>query len=141
MNKQTKDPELENMLTEFDPPYESKEELAIGRMLDQYGIPFFYKQPTIIYAQGKNELWHPTFTLSSYGGFAIDYIAEPSGQDQRDSILKRQEIYNYNQIPSVVLGPKDLDTQDWGESLYKKLEQRLSQPIEAGNYAMSYSHQ
>ena len=141
MNEQTKNPELENMLTELDPPYEWKEELAIGRMLDQYGIPFFYKQPTIIYAQGKNEVWHPTFTLSRYGGFVIDYMAEPFGQDQRDSILKREQLYNYNQIPSVVLGPKDLNKPGWQESLYKKLGQRLPQPIEAGNYAMSYSHQ
>jgi len=141
MNKQTKNPELENMLTELDPPYEWKEELAIGRMLDQYGIPFFYKQPTIIYAQGKNEVWHPTFTLSRYGGFVIDYMAEPFGQDQRDSVLKRQEIYNYNQIPSVVLGPKYLDKAIWRELLYKKLEQRLRQPVKVENYAMSYSHQ
>ncbi len=36
--------ELGDMLTELDPSYESKEELQIGRMLDQYGIPFFYRQ-------------------------------------------------------------------------------------------------
>ena len=140
MNEQTKNPELEHMLTELDPPYESKEELAIGRMLDQYGIPFFYQQPTIIYAQGKNDLWHPTFTLSRYGGLVIDYIAGPLGQDQRASILKRQEVYDYNQIPSVVLGPKYLDKAIWRELLYKKLEQRLRQSVKVGNYAMSCSH-
>ncbi len=135
MNKQSKNPELENILTELDPPYESKEELQIGRMLDQYGIPFFYKQPTIIYAQDRNELWHPTFTLAGDGGLVIDYIDGTSGQHPRDSTLKRKQIYNYNQIPSVVLGPKDLDTPDWRESLYKKLEQRLGQPIEVMDYS------
>ena len=30
--------ELDDMLTELDPPYESIEELKIGRFLDQYGI-------------------------------------------------------------------------------------------------------
>ena len=40
MRNETEEPQLEDMLTDLDPPYESKEELEIGRMLDQYGIPF-----------------------------------------------------------------------------------------------------
>jgi len=59
--------ELEDKLTELDPPYESLEEFQIGRMLDQYGIPFFYRQPTVVYHQGQNEIWQPSLTLSSYG--------------------------------------------------------------------------
>ena len=40
MNQQIKESELADLLDELDPPYESKEELKIGSMLDQYGIPF-----------------------------------------------------------------------------------------------------
>ena len=63
MKNETEEPELEDMLTELDPLYESKEELKIGRMLDQYGIPFFYRQATIIYDQGKNEVWKPSSSI------------------------------------------------------------------------------
>jgi len=54
------------------------DELRIGRMLDRYGIPFFHKQATIIYTEGRKELWNPSFTLYSYGGTAIDYVASSS---------------------------------------------------------------
>jgi hypothetical protein len=60
------------MLTEPDRPYESTEELKTGRMLDQYGIPFFYKQATIIYHEGRNEIWKPSFTVYTCGGLVID---------------------------------------------------------------------
>jgi len=118
-----KSEELEDMLTELDPSYESKEELKIGRMLDQYGIPFFYKQTTIIYDQGKNEIWKPTFTLYPYGGLVIDYVPG-SGKEQSDELLRKVHIYRYNQIPAVVLGPEDLDEPNWQESLYEKIQQK-----------------
>ena len=94
------------MLTELDPRYESKEELKIGRMLDQYGIPFFYRQATIIYDQGKNDIWKPSFTVYPYGGLVIDYVPG-LGQKDQDELLRKEQIYRYNQIPAVLLGPKD----------------------------------
>ena len=114
------------MLTELDPPYESKEELKIGRMLDQYGIPFFYKQATIIYDQGKNEIWKPKFTVFPYGGLVIDY--EP-GTEQKDKeeLLRREQIYRYNQIPAVLLGPQDITQPKWEELLYEKIKQESKQ--------------
>ena len=141
MNGKTKDSELEDMLTELDPPYESKEELQIGHMLDQYGIPFFYKQPTIVYDQGKNEVWYPTFTLFCYDGLVIDYVAESGGQSQMDGILQKQQTYKYNQIPAVVLGPKDMTKPNWEDILYEKLEQSYHQPIEETNYITPYNRQ
>jgi len=141
MNGKTKDSELEDMLTELDPPYESKEELQIGHMLDQYGIPFFYKQPTIVYDQGKNEVWYPTFTLFCYDGLVIDYVAESGEQSRQDSILQKQQTYKYNRIPAAVLGPKYLDNPSWQESLYEKLEQSYHHPIEETNYIIPYNRQ
>ena len=85
MKNEIKDEKLDEMLTELDPPYESKEELMIGRLLDQYGIPFFYKQPTIVYNQSRNEIWKPTFTLLSYGGLVIDYVPD-TGNDHANQI-------------------------------------------------------
>ncbi len=121
MKNEIKEEKLDEMLTELDPPYESKEELMIGRLLDQYGIPFFYKQPTIVYNQGRNEIWKPTFTLLGYEGLVIDYIPNTE-KDPANQIDLRKQIYNYNQIPSTVLGPPDLDKPNWQESLYEKLK-------------------
>ena len=120
MNHQIKESELTDLLDGLDPPYESKEELGIGRMLDQYGMSFFYKQPTVIYNNGKNEIWHPSFTLPQYGCSLIDYL-----QDEA-AIPERIKIYRYNQIPATVLGSKDLDNPNWQESLYEKIQKSHS---------------
>lgn len=108
---------LEDELTELEPPYESDNEAGIGRLLDKYGIPFFYKQATIVYNKGKNEIWKPSFTLPQYGCAVIDYVP------QEKQAAERINIYNYNQIPATVLGPPDLDKPNWQESLYEKLQQ------------------
>lgn len=122
--------ELEDMLTELDPPYETMDELKVGRMLDQYGIPFFYKQPTIIYNQGTNEVWKPSFTMFSYGGSVIDYV--PGSEEVQ--IPTREQLYRYNQIPAVVVGPKDLDKPGWEASLYGRLEQAYERAFDPARY-------
>ena len=135
MNQQIKESELTDLLDEPDPPYESREELKIGRMLDQYGIPFFYKQPTVILNRNSNEIWYPGFTLPHYGGIIIDYI------EQQRQAAERINIYRYNQTPVTILGPKDLDKSNWQELLYGKLEQSYRRLIEEPNYAMPCNHE
>lgn len=124
MKNETEGYVLESMLTGLEPRYESKQELQIARMLDQYGLPFFYKQPTIVLNQesSKNEVWYPTFTLPQYGCSIIDYIDNPAEK----TLLERIGIYRYNQIPAVVLGPKNLDEPNWQQTLYEKLQQETS---------------
>jgi hypothetical protein len=124
---------LEDMLTELDPAYESKEELKIGRMLDQYGIPFFYKQAMIVYDQGKNEIWKPSFTVYPYGDLVVDYVAG-SEQGQSDERLRKEQVYRYNQIPAVLLGPKDLTEPNWEEMLYKRIEQAYRREFDPMHY-------
>jgi hypothetical protein len=133
LKNETEEPKLEDMLTELDPPYESKEELQIGRVLDQYGIPFFYRQATIIYHEGKNDIWKPSFTLYPYGGLVIDYVPG-SGQEQKDELLRKEQIYQYNQIPAVLLGPKDLVEPNWQELLYGKIEKIYKQAFDPLQY-------
>ena len=127
MNGKVETETLDSQLNELEPPYESDNEAMIGRLLDKYGIPFFYRQATIVYNKGKNEIWNPSFTLPQYGCAVIDYV-----DDSRKSVLEEKlNIYNYNQIPATVLGPPDLDKPNWQESLYEKLQQetrRLSDP-------------
>ena len=133
MKNETEEPELEDMLTELEPPYESKEELEIGRMLDQYGIPFFYKQATIIYDQGQNEVWKPSFTVYPYGGLVIDYVPGLEQKD-KDELLRKEKIYRYNQIPAVLLGPKALTEPNWEELLYGKIEKTYKQAFDPMRY-------
>ena len=123
MNDESEGEALDDQLAELDPSYESEGEARIGRLLDKYGIPFFYRQATIIYNKGKNEIWNPSFTLPQYGCAVIDYVDDP-----RKSVLaEKLNIYNYNQIPATVLGPPDLDKPNWQESLYEKIQQKTSQ--------------
>jgi hypothetical protein len=129
LKKEIEEPELEDILTELDPPYESKEELKIGRLLDQYGIPFFYRQATIIYDQGQNEIRKPSFTLYPYGGLVIDYVPG-SGEEQKDELLRKERVYRYNQIPAVLLGPKNLTEPNWREMLYGKIEKTYRQEFD-----------
>ena len=118
---QDKTETLDDTLTDLEPPYELEEERKIGRLLDKYGLPFFYRQPTVVLNKesGKNEIWKPSFTLPQYGCSVIDYIANPA----EDTLQKRIETYRYNQIPATVLGPEALDKLNWQESLYEKLQQ------------------
>ncbi len=121
---------LEDELTELEPPYESDNEAMIGRLLDKYGIPFFYRQATIVYNKGKNEIWNPSFTLPQYGCAVIDYV-----DGSRISVLEEKlNIYNYNQIPATVLGPPDLNKPNWQESLYEKLQQETSRLTDLSFY-------
>jgi len=125
--------ELEDRLTDLDPRYESEQERQIGRMLDQYGIPFFYRQPTIVYQDGQNQLWKPAFTLSSYGGLLVGYVSG-SGPSQTQEALTREQIYRYNQIPATVLGPPDLDKAGWDQRFYERLQRACWQIVDSTRY-------
>ena len=49
-----------------------------------------------------------------------------SGQNSKDDIIqKRKDIYDYNQIPATVLGPKDLDKPNFRNDLYQKLKEEF----------------
>jgi hypothetical protein len=110
---------------------------AVGRewfpRLDRYGIPLFYQQPTVIYNDGQNEIWKPSFTLYSYSGAVVDYVAGTS-EDQQEQRLGRDKMYWYNKIPAAVSGPKDLEKPNWDEDLYAKLEQLYQQAFDPMRY-------
>jgi len=50
---------LEDRLGPDEPPYRSRGEAQVGRLLDRYGLPFVYEQATIIYDRGRCRTWHP----------------------------------------------------------------------------------
>jgi len=115
---------LEEELTALDPPYETLEELKIGRTLDLYGIPFFYRQPTIVTnpPTRQHEIWRPSFTLPQYGGSVIDYLQE------QERLQERIALYRYNHIPATVLGPQDLHQPHWRQDLYERIQQQRNVP-------------
>lgn len=139
MKNQAKDEKLEDIVTDLDPPYETMEDLKVGRLLDQYGIPFFYQQATIVYDQGKNEMWYPTFTLLTYDGLVIDCVRD-GAQGPQNTMPQRKQVYDRNQIPAVVLNPEDLNKPNWGRLLYDKVRQTYRQHAEQMGYAPSHDY-
>ena len=111
-------PALEDRLVGPDYPYESKEEAAIARMLNDYGIPFLYKQPTLVIENGKRCIEYADFFLPTYNGLAIDYIIESNSATYR----RKKNVYQDNQIPAVLISRKDLHKSDWQKKLHNTLE-------------------
>ena len=56
MSTETLSPDLEYYIGKLQSQYESAGQEKIGRMLDKYGIPFFYKQATLICDNGRRGL-------------------------------------------------------------------------------------
>ena len=110
--------ELQDMLTELDPPYESEEELKIGHLLDQYGIPFFYKQPMLVNESGQKTIEYADFFLPTYNGLALDYVVDAKSK----IYLRKEQIYTQNQMQAVLVTRRDFYDKSWQSTLYKKLE-------------------
>jgi len=111
-------PTLEDRLIGPEYPYESKEESSIAKMLDSYGIPFLYKQPTLVIENGKRMIEYTDFFLPTYNGLAIDYIIESNSAIYR----RKKNIYQDNQIPAVLMTRKDVRGADWQKKLHSKLQ-------------------
>ena len=111
-------PTLEDKLVGPDYPYESKEEASIARMLNDYGIPFLYKQPTLVIENGKRCIEYADFFLPTYNGLAIDYIIESNSAIYR----RKKNVYQDNQIPAVLISRKNLNRPNWQKKLHGTLQ-------------------
>ena len=123
---------LDDELTGQEPAYQSSAHAEIGRMLDRYGIPFVYRQPTPVLDGAGHRIAQPDFTLPDYGGVVIVY-AGPSVQ-ARDAFEPKhaQDTYHRNGIPAIRMYPGDLDSPTWDRQLHRRIleayEQSLRQP-------------
>jgi len=109
---------LESRIQENAPQYQSEQEARIGRMLDEYDIPFFYRQARLIYRDGFHEAWYPAFTLPTYDGLVVEYAERtntPETQAQRTA-------YRANHIPAVFVGTGDLAQPYWEPGLIARVE-------------------
>jgi hypothetical protein len=113
---------LERRLEPLEPPYKSTEEAQIGRMLDRYGVPFFYMQERLVYESGAYRIQRPDFTLPWYNGLVINYIGDADSARHENSPEYRRQLYIENAIPAVFLGPADLTRPSWEEGLYARLQ-------------------
>lgn len=118
--------DLEYYLGKLQPQYESAGQAKIGQMLDQYGIPFFYKQATLISKNGRRTIWRPDFTLPTYNNAVIEYNPD----DRRTaSAGSKSNVYRQNNVAALFLDRSDLAKPDWQQRLYDKLEEMYHQPF------------
>ena len=67
--------DLEYYIGKLQPQYGSAGQAKIGRMLDTYHIPFFYKEPLLVWEDGQRKLRRPDFTLPTYNNTVIEYTS------------------------------------------------------------------
>ena len=113
--------DLEDELSAFEPPYRSQQEVQLGRMLDKYGIPFFYDQPVLVYDNGRHVIVKPAFTLPTYAGLVMEYA------EKAEDIHRRQQIYHDNGIAAVIVQSKDLQGFQGPANLLERIEQAAQQ--------------
>jgi hypothetical protein len=109
---------LEEKVKDSFQPYQSEEHKTIADALTQYGIPFTYKQPTLVIENGQRTIEYADFFLPSYRGLAIDYIIESNSAIYR----RKKNVYQDNQIPAVLISRRDIARPGFGSALYKALE-------------------
>ena len=126
MSTITPSPDLEYYLGKLQPQYESEGQTRIGRMLDEYGIPFFYKQATMVCDNGRRTIWRPDFTLPTYNNAVIQYC--PNGNSPSSAGSKR-DLARGNNIAALFLNGSDLVGPDWQKRLYDRLEELYHEPF------------
>lgn len=118
---------LEDRLGPDEPPYRSRGEAQVGRLLDRYGLPFFYEYPTPIYDRGRYRIWHPDFTLPTYGRLIVEYAGMPDVQHYAEGIRHKQRAYAANRIRALFVYPTDLQGHAWPERLVRRIYQAARQ--------------
>jgi len=100
------------------PAYHSEAEQSIADMLTSYGIPFYYKQPTLVMENGHRCIEYVDFFLPTYAGLSLDYVADPRGH----AYQRKTRVYTENQVPAALLTKEDISGHNWQQRLYRQLE-------------------
>ena len=112
---------LEDRLGPLEPPYRSRGEAQVGRLLERYGLQFYYELPTLVYDRGRNRTWHPDFTLPEQGSLVIEYAGMPDVPEYMAGIRHKERVYPANGIAAVFLYPTDLAGPDWPQRIIERL--------------------
>ena len=122
------DVRLEDRLGPDEPPYQSRGEAQVGRLLDRYGIPFFYEQATVVRDRGRNRIWHPDFTLPSYNGLIVEYAGMPDRPEYMAGVRHKQRAYAANQMPALFVYPSSLRGRYWPKRLIYRIRSAARSP-------------
>ena len=126
MSAETLSPDLEYYISKLHPQYDSADEAEIGRMLDQYGIPFFYREPMLICENGRRKIWRPDFTLPTYNNMVIEYNPNDGHTAGAKS---KSNVYRQNSITALFLDQSYLARPDWQQRLYEQLDKIYRHPL------------
>ena len=124
------DPDLDARLAALEPPYRSRGEAQVGRLLDRYGVPFFYEQPTLVLDDGGYRFLHPDFTLPTCNRLILEYAGMPDKPDYMRKLRYKQRVYHDNAIPALFTYPQDLTGPSWPERLYERIAQEGQQALQ-----------
>ena len=124
--------QLEDQLAPHEPPYRSRGEAQVGRLLDRYNLPFYYEQPTLIYDRGRYRVWRPDFTVPSLNSLVIEYAGMPDVPDYMAGIRHKQGVYRANEIPALFVYPEQLQGQNWPERLMQRIYTKGRQTLPDG---------
>jgi len=114
---------LQDRLGPLEPPYRSRGEAQVGRLLDRYGIPYVYERPTSIYDRGGYRTWLPDFTLPSYNGLVVEYAGMPDVARYMAAVRHKKQVYRSSGIRALFLYPRDLTGPNWPEKVVRKIYQ------------------
>ena len=114
---------LEDRLGENEPPYMSRGEAQVGRLLDRHSVPFVYEQPTRVHDRGRCRIWRPDFTLPAHGGLIIEYAGMPDVPDYAAGIRHKQRAYHANGLPALFIYPRDLTGPNWPERVMRRVHE------------------
>jgi hypothetical protein len=117
---------LEDRLGPNEPPYRSRGEAQVGRLLDRYGIPFFYEQPTLVSDRGRHRVWHPDFTLPAHGDLIVEYAGMMDVPSYAAGIRHKQRVYEANGLPALYIFPPDLTGSHWPEKTVQRMYQAFA---------------
>jgi hypothetical protein len=112
---------LEDRLGRDEPPYRSRGEAQVGRLLDRYGLPFVYEQPTPIFDRWRHRTWHPDYTLPTYAGLIVEYAGMMDIPDYAAGIRHKRSTYARNGLRALFVYPRDLKGPAWPARLAERI--------------------
>jgi hypothetical protein len=102
------------------PPYKSKAEIQIARLLDRERFAFRYEHPLAVIDRDKTKIWYPDFSLSDYG-MIIEYFGMNDDSGYRKRAERKMQVYRENGIEGVFLSEESF-RGDWPARILGQIE-------------------
>lgn len=125
---------IDDHMEPYEPPYQSAADAEIGHILDQYQIPFHYRQPVVVEDGAVYRTVHPAFTLPYHLDMIIEYTGPHELLSPPEEGDRREQLYRENGIPGVFLYPDDLQRVDVAGRLVDQIERAYRRAVPAWQY-------